>query len=420
MINRTGPHSTGLGSTGPRADGLRSELVRQSNLAAILNTVHLGGALSRSDLVLRTGLSRSAVGGLVGALVDLNLVVETRSPSDGNTGRPSPIVKVHATRNVVLAMEVLVDSVAVAAVGLGGSLLLSVRSDRPRAHLPAHRTVQDLSDLARQITARLPADCGVFGVGVAVAGLVRRTDNMVLVAPNIGWHDVPLGALLSEALHLDVPITVSNDADLGALAESRRGAAAGLNDVLYVSGEVGVGGGVISGGRAMSGSGGFAGEIGHLPVNMDGMLCKCGAMGCWETEIGEEALLRRCSRPPDGGRAAIQDVLEDAARGDRNVLGAMGEQGRWIGIGLAGLVNVLDPSTVVLGGLLERIYPHVIESIQAELQIRVMPAIREGVHVVPAALGVDAPLLGAAELAWEPILTDPAAANRWRVAANGP
>ena len=405
---------------GTRADGLRSELVRQSNLSAILNSVHLGGALSRSDLVQRTGLSRSAVGALVGELADLNMVVETRSASDGNPGRPSPNVEVLANRKVVLAMEVLVDSVAVAAVGLGGTLLLSARSDRPRAHLPVERTVKDLSELARQITARLPADCGVFGVGVAVAGLVRRSDNMVLVAPNIGWHDVPLGDLLSNALHLDVPISVSNDADLGALAESRRGAAAGLDDVLYVSGEVGVGGGVIAGGQAMAGSGGFAGEIGHLPVNISGQLCKCGAMGCWETEIGEEALLRRCGKLPDGGRAAIQDVLGEVARGESHALTAMKEQGRWIGIGLAGLINVLDPSTVVLGGLLERFYPYVIESVQAELQVRVMPAIREGVRVVPAALGVDAPLLGAAELAWEPILNDPAAAHRWRVAAHGP
>ncbi len=404
---------------GPRSDGLRSELVRQSNLSAILNSVHLGGSLSRSDLVARTGLSRSAVGALVGELADLNLVVETRSASDGNPGRPSPNVEVRANRNVVLAMEVLVDSVAVAAVGLGGTLLLSVRSDRPRAHLPVERAVKDLSDLARQITARLPADCSVFGVGVAVAGLVRRSDNMVLIAPNIGWHDVALGDLLRDALHLDVPISVQNDADLGALAESRRGAAAGLDDVLYVSGEVGVGGGVISGGHAMVGSSGFAGEIGHLPVNIDGRLCKSGAMGCWETEIGEEALLRRCGKLPDGGRAAIQDVLSEIARNEPHALTAMKEQGRWIGIGLAGLVNVLDPSTVVLGGLLERFYPYVIDSIQAELQVRVMPAIRESVRVVPAALGVDAPLLGAAELAWEPILNDPAAADRWRVPAHG-
>lgn len=401
----------------PRTPGLRSEAVRQSNLTAILNSVHLAGAMSRSDLVIRTGLTRSAVGALVFELAELDLIHETRSPSAGNPGRPSPMVQARTDQNVVLAMEVLVDSVAVAAVGLGGTLLRVVRSDRPRDHMPANRTVQDLCRLARQVTARLPANCGVFGVGVAVAGLVRRSDNVVLVAPNIGWHDVPLGQLLSEALHLSVPISLGNDGDLGALAESRRGAAAGLDDVLYVSGEVGVGGGVISGGRALSGSGGFAGEIGHIPVNIDGLLCKCGAVGCWETEIGEGALLRRCAKLPNGGRAAINEVLIDAAAGERHVVAAMREQGRWLGIGLAGLINVLDPSTVVLGGLLERIYPYVVDSIRAELQIRVMPAMRDSVSVVPSVLGVDAPLLGAAELAWERILNDPAAANRWRVSA---
>src|SRR5690606_8340626 len=119
------------------------------------------------------------------------------------------------------------------------------------------------------------------------------------------WRDVPLGERLSAALSLDVPVELANEADLGALAEHRRGAAMGADAVLYVTGEVGVGGNVLVNGQPLSGAAGYAGEIGHLFVNPDGRRCGCGAIGCWETEIGERAMLARAGRPRNGGREAV-------------------------------------------------------------------------------------------------------------------
>jgi predicted NBD/HSP70 family sugar kinase len=219
---------------------------------------------------------------------------------------------------------------------------------------------------------------------------------------------VPIADIISRRLRLDVPVSVANDGDLGALAEHRRGAAVGVDNLLYVAGEVGVGGGVIVDGRPLAGAGGYAGEIGHVPVNPAGSECRCGSRGCWETEVGERALLRRAGRRPTAGRAAMDDVLSAAAAGSKVELHALTETGEWLGIGLAGLVNIFNPSLIVLGSIFGRMYPFVSAQVEAALGRGAMRAPREMARVLPAALGADAPLLGAAELAFEPLLVDPA------------
>lgn len=183
----------------------------------------------------------------------------------------------------------------------------------------------------------------------------------------------------------------------------------GVDDVVYISGEVGVGGGIIVGGLPLDGSEGYAGEVGHMPVNVDGGACRCGAIGCWETEIGERALLARAGRDPSSGRPGVEAVLALAAQGSARELDALVEVGRWLGIGLAGLVNIFNPRLVVLGGLFGRMHPFVEETVHAMLEQRALRAAREHVEVVPAVLGGDAPLLGAAELGFESLLRDPAA-----------
>jgi predicted NBD/HSP70 family sugar kinase len=387
--------------------GQRSETVHRANLSAIVRGIHERGPMSRSELVAATGLTRSAIRGLVHELREAGFAIESPAARLGTPGRPSPVVRLDPCSAVVLALEILVDSVAASVVGLGGIVLRQARIDQPGRHRDAVAVVDDLVALAHDLD--FDADGTLIGVGVAVAGVVRRSDGLVSTAPNLRWRDVPLGARVARALDVDVPVAVANDADLGALAEHRRGAAVGVNDVLYVSGEVGVGGGAIVGGVPLEGAEGYGGEIGHVPVNPAGRLCRCGSTGCWETEVGEGALLALAGRPPDAGRAGVDAVLEDARAGDPDALAALDQVGRWLGIGLAGLVNVLNPSLVVLGAMHARIHPFVHHSIELELDRRSLAAPRSLVRIVPATLGPDAPMLGAAELAFEPLLADPAA-----------
>jgi predicted NBD/HSP70 family sugar kinase len=145
-----------------------------------------------------------------------------------------------------------------------------------------------------------------------------------------------------------------------------------------------------------------------MPVNPAGLTCRCGSVGCWETEIGAHALLRRAGHPEDGGRREIDAVLREAAAGSPVAREAIEEVGRWVGRGLSGLVNVFNPRLIVLGGLLGRLYPYMSETVDGELDRLALAAPRRQVRIMPTSLGVNAPLLGAAELAFEPLLDDPA------------
>jgi predicted NBD/HSP70 family sugar kinase len=220
---------------------------------------------------------------------------------------------------------------------------------------------------------------------------------------------VPLARLVAGRLGWSVPVLVGNESDLGMLAEVRRGAAIGVDDLIYLHGEVGVGAGIYAGGRPLTGAAGYAGELGHFPIEAEGARCRCGSRGCWETVVGTEALLVRAGRPADSGDEGVAELLSDAAAGDRVVLGAIEETGRRLGIGLAGFVNVFNPRLVVLGGLFGRLEPFAHAAIVDGLDERALPASRAMVRVVPAALREEATLLGAAELALEGFLDDPSA-----------
>src|SRR3954447_13379146 len=169
------------------------------------------------------------------------------------------------------------------------------------------------------------------------------------------------------------------------------------------------GGGLIVDGRLMTGAAGYAGEIGHLTVNPDGAPCRCGSVGCWETEVGERVLLARAGHAADEGREGIEAVVREAAAGSATALAAIDHVGRWLGIGIAGLVNVLNPRLVILGGPNGRLLPFIRARLDVELARFALRASRALVRVVPASLGIEAPMVGAAELAFDPLLNDPAA-----------
>ena len=210
-----------------------------------------------------------------------------------------------------------------------------------------------LDRLAR--TARAAVDAAAreglrpIGVSVAVPGLVEEASGTVVFAPNLGWENVRVGVEL--ASRLELPVHVENESNLAALAEHWIGAAAGIDDFVCVFGEVGVGGGVVLGGRLFRGSHGFGGEFGHVSVDPTGLRCACGSRGCVETLVGEEAIARAAGVSPSTGRSRslTDEIVRRAESGTPRVLEALADTGRWLGIALASTFNVLDVRAVVLG-----------------------------------------------------------------------
>jgi predicted NBD/HSP70 family sugar kinase len=387
--------------------GRSSDQLRRHNLSMVLRYLHMAGPLSRADLTQRTELSRSTMATLVAELTERGLVVEGPPRGPSGPGRPSPEVRLADDGPVVLAVEIGVDSLAVAVVGLGGRIVRQVRVDRPRAPMSAPDVVSEVQRIGQPLLDAPPVQ-RLAGIGVSIVGIVRRNDGLVRFAPNLGWHDEPLGELVAAAFGHRAPALVGNDADLGVLAEHTRGAAVGFDDVVFLCGEVGVGSGVIMDGRPLRGADGYLGEVGHVTVNPDGRPCRCGSRGCFETEVGEPALLRAAGVDPTrAGREAVEEILRAAAAGDEKAVRALREVGQWLGIGVAGIVNIFNPRRVVLGGYFAGIHRYVDDQIAKALTARALIATLASVDIVASRLGAEALLLGAAELAFAPLLADP-------------
>jgi predicted NBD/HSP70 family sugar kinase len=385
------------------------ESVRRHNLSLVLRLLHQSGALSRSEIGSSLGMTRSTIGELIGDLRARGLVEEGDPARLGAPGRPSLVARPNPEGAAVITAEIAVNSLSAAVVGLGGKILHRSRVTHQPRRLAADQTIEDVGKLINTAQASIPSGCWVAGLGIAVAGVVRRADGFVHFAPNLGWRDVPLGRLVNDRLGSSLPVTIANEADLGALAEHTWGAGVGVHHLVYVSSEVGVGGGLVIDGHPLVGAAGCAGEVGHFQVNPLGERCRCGAIGCWETEIGGPAILRRIGVAEKNYRPeAVTRLLRKAAWGDPVALAVMEDVGRWLGAGLAGLVNVFNPQRVVLGGLLASIWPVVEEIVEAELRARVMaPALDVDELIRPTQLGADGPLLGAAELALTRLLDEP-------------
>ena len=349
-----------------------------------------------------TGLNRSTVGGLLSDLVAAKLVRATE-PVGRGVGRPSFGVEPVADSAYVLAIDLRVDRTISALVGFGGEVLARREQRYRKGQHREEKIVAQLVDACRELLRSAPRGAVQLGVGVGVPGLVRQPDGLVRFAPNLGWVDVPLGDHLVEALGVSTPVVVGNDSDLGAIAERLRGSAMGAANVIYLSGQVGVGGGIVIDGRLLKGAQGYGGEVGHMRVNPQGRACRCGAVGCWETEIGEPALRRATGVDED---TAVSEILARAGAGDRAVAKGLKAVGDWLGVGVSNLVNIFNPDVIVFGGSLREIFPATRESVEAALSgaLRV-----PGEHVILAlpALGDDSTLLGAAETAFAPLLDDP-------------
>lgn len=392
-----------------RHRGVAAEELRRHNLSAVLDRLHLSGPLSRSELAERTGLNRSTIGDLIGELVGLGLVEEGPGSANAGPGRPSPVARVRPEGAVVLAVEITVDSVGVKTIGLGGHVYNELRVARPRARFSPQETIEDLTKLSAPLLGSLPPGHMLAGAGLAVAGLVRRADGFVHLAPNLGWRNIPLGAMARTELGVE-RVMMANEADMGALGEYRRGAGSSVGHLIYVAGEVGIGTGIIQNGIPMLGSAGYAGEAGHTLINPAGRKCRCGAIGCWETEAGEEALARLAGIPEGvQGQALLAELMMRAEERDRVTLEALDEIGRWLGIGVGNLVNTFNPELVVIGGFYSDLYQYIEEGLRRGAMESALDAPLEMVEIQRCALGVDAPLVGAAELVLSDVISNPAA-----------
>lgn len=377
------------------------ESVRRRNLARVLRLVHVDGPLSRAALTEATGLNRSTVADLVAELVDEGLVREHAPDPSRRVGRPSPVVAVHPGV-LAIAVNPEVDALTIAAVGLDRRIALRERIELDRLLTP-EETVALIGDRLDQWRRGPLADARLVGLGLAVPGLVRAADGIVRNAPHLQWIDAPLRALVSAATGL--PAFVGNDANLGAIAEHLFGAGRGIDDIVYLNGGAsGIGGGLIVHGMPVAGAGGYAGEFGQNRPGIAAEDDRRADGGVLEDEVSRARLLRavELSGADEPTLAAALSASTSAA-----VTAELARQRRILSTALANAVNVLNPQVVILGGFLATIAALDPAGLDAAVRGQAMPANAEDLDIRTAVLAEDRLLIGAAELAFTDLLSDP-------------
>ncbi len=401
-----------------RGDGsMRTRLERgRGALGPALELVHTGRAPTRAVLTAELGVTRATAGAVAAELAALGLIrVDDRpTAAAGAHGRPSHRLAVADQGPVALAAQVHADGFRAALVGLGGRIVATAPACEQVDADPAQvlgSVVQAGTELLRQTGRRC------VGAGLAVPSSVAEPEGTALNPLHLAW---PAGAPVQEIFAAQVreaglagPAFAGNDVNLAALAEHRHGAGRGARDLLCVAtGHRGVGGALVVDGRLHTGSSGLALEVGHLTVNPEGRPCHCGSRGCLDVETDPLALLTAAGREPgpelslvDHARRLIRD--EYAEPGVRAAIEALIDR---LGLGLAGLVNILNPDRIILGGLHGQLLeadPDRLRAVVAERSLWGRSS--GGVPIQPCTLAHNS-LVGAAELAWQPVLDDPLAA----------
>ena len=392
---------------GRRASGVvRPDEIRQHNLSLLLRHVHRDGALTRAELTQRLHLSRSTVGTLVGDLAQLGLVEEV-VPSGGiRVGRPSHVVAPHAHGPYAVGVDIDIEHVTVAAIGLGGTIIERLVFPTPVDVTP-DGVVALVADAVARLALTTGSTSGVCGIGVSVPGTVDLASGRVGFAPNLGWEGVCLGAMLAEVAPDGVPVVVGNDADLAVLAEHQRGNARDCDDVVFLWGRIGVGAGIIVNGVPVRGRDGHAGEIGHNVLDPTGPECHCGKRGCVETYLGVNALLELAGRPTSRTDTEIAALFDDARAGIAQARWAIETAAEPLGRCIADLLNTLNPERVLVGGHMAGVLDLARPEVEAAVERYAFDRSHPAVELALPAFGVDSALLGSGEMAFTALLAHP-------------
>jgi len=391
--------------------------VRKINKSIVLNMLRLQAPISRAEVANQTGLNRSTISNIVNSLIEDGLVWEDQL-QNSKIGRPTIPLRLKREGGAVIGLELGVDFIAVMLTDFIAEAIWEARIPT----LPYQSQTELIGKAEELINHALSIanqqNLKPLGMGVALPGLVNVQQGELIIAPNLQWKNLPLRSMWSQ--RFNIPIYIENDANLAALGEYYFGHARGVENFIYVSSGIGLGGGIMIGGKLLRGGHGFAGEIGHIQRDQNGQPCGCGRIGCWETQVGPRAVLRRVKKElqttldpslRDGYQADIENMTFEmvvmlALEGNPIYRQVMEEVAIYLGAGIADLVNIFNPDMVVIGGALTLVQEILQPVIERTVLSLALPPSSENLRIAFSKTGSKAPVLGAVAVVLDDILRE--------------
>ena len=385
--------------------GATNQNLRAHNLSLALRHILANpGAINRAGIAAQTGISRATMSRLVDELIATGLVEESddKLPTGGR-GRPTSVLSPASGTVITLGLQVNISVLGAYLVDLSGNVLARETLEGDFSGSDPQATLRKLARMGRRVLREGREEGTTFlGSALALPGLV--SGDTLVTAPNLGWKNIPFEEL-THPLH-DLHVTlIANEADLAAfaVAHPRPGVPEGPASFIYVSGEVGIGGGLVINHQPLSGAHGWSGEIGHICVEPQGNVCSCGARGCLETIAGLKALCRAAGLEDESSARELTQLAGHSAKAQD----ALANAGHALGQALAGVVNTVDISQVYLGGLVAETALYLLPTLHEELETRVLqaPWYAPAIDILPSS--EDLSLRGGAFQILEKILDDP-------------
>jgi glucokinase-like ROK family protein len=399
-------------------------LLREINLSTVLRYLQAGPAESRASLANLTGLNKTTVSSLVEELLERGLVHEVGLATSAG-GRPATLLELNPQAGRIIGVELGVDFISVILTNLAGQLTWQRVQETDPAQ-PQQAIINLALSLVAEVQQISQAEgMRLLGLGLTVPGMVNVTNGMLLFSPNLQWRNVPLGQIFAE--YTGIPVFVENDANAAALAEHFFGAARRVQNFIFLTIGVGIGGGLFLNGHLYRGASGLAGEIGHTSLTSNGNRpCRCGNRGCWETSSNQYALIERVRALLDVGqcslvtqliaeqntRLTLAVIAQAAGAGDAVVLEALAETGAAIGLGVANLINTFNPEMVVVGGAMNVAGDYLLPAIKEVVAKRTLTEAQPQTQIVLSTFGPAASVIGAAALVVNAILASPSRVER--------
>lgn len=385
--------------------GATNQNLRAHNLSLALRHILANpGAINRAGIAAQTGISRATMSRLVDELIATGLVEESDDKlSTGGRGRPTNVLSPASGTVIALGLQVNISVLGAYLVDLSGNVLARETLEGDFSGSDPQATLRKLARMGRRVLREGREEGTTFlGSALALPGLV--SGDTLVTAPNLGWKNIPFEEL-THPLH-DLHVTlIANEADLAAfaVAHPRPGVPEGPASFIYVSGEVGIGGGLVINHQPLSGAHGWSGEIGHICVEPQGNVCSCGARGCLETIAGLKALCRAAGLEDESSARELTQLAGHSAKAQD----ALANAGHALGQALAGVVNTVDISQVYLGGLVAETALYLLPTLHEELETRVLqaPWYAPAIDILPSS--EDLSLRGGAFQILERILDDP-------------